>query len=113
VDEWDAARSVEYIAAEYGWTLDVVERLTSEQLVAYLDAATERERRTVESRFAERVEAARMGTVFASNLSAYRRWRGSVRRGTTVGPGLTGAALEAAVMRVADQFPSNVVRGAA
>lgn len=58
------------------------------------------------------VEAVRVGTVFAHDGKQYGKWKSS-NRARKGGGGLTGAALEAAVMRVAQQFPDNVVRGAA
>jgi hypothetical protein len=58
------------------------------------------------------VEATRVGTVFASNVKAYRKWA-NAKRTRRPGRGLTGDALERAVMGVARQFPGNVLRGAA
>lgn len=72
--------------------------------MVYLDAAADR----VDERFRSSVEAARMGTVFASNRKAYDQWR---RDAAPKGRGLTGDALEAAVRRIAEQFPDNVIRG--
>lgn len=52
-----------------------------------------------------------MGGVFATNLKAYRRWRS--RHTSAVGkrPALRGAALEAAIMGIAQRFPGQVIRG--
>jgi hypothetical protein len=58
------------------------------------------------------VEATRMGTVYASNLKAYRKWASAKHR-RRPSRGLTGDALERAVMGIAQQFPGNVLRGAA
>lgn len=50
-----------------------------------------------------------MGTGFAYDTKAYGKWR----RRPSKTPQLDGAALEAAVMRVAEMFPDNVERVAA
>lgn len=59
------------------------------------------------------VEAVRIGTVFAHDKRQYSRWQSRKKRIPKRGSGLVGAALEAAVMRVAELFPKNVVHGAA
>lgn len=58
------------------------------------------------------VEATRVGYIFSRNAKAYDKWAASKR---AKGPvrGLTGDALERAVMGIARQFPGNVVRGTA
>jgi hypothetical protein len=71
--------------------------------VLYLDAAVER----IDDEFRLQVEAARMGAIFAQDGKQYTRWdRGSKHKPR----GLTGAALEAAVMSIAQMFPGNIVR---
>ena len=50
-----------------------------------------------------------MGTVFASNGKAYAKWRRSIDRAAGQTVGLTGAALEAAVMALARTNPEYVV----
>jgi len=53
-----------------------------------------------------------MGSIFSRNQKAYDKWaRSAHRRPGTHARGLTGAALESAVMRIAEQFPDNVTRG--
>jgi len=57
-----------------------------------------------------RVETVRVGTIFAHDGKQYGKWK--TRQRTTRGQrGLTGAALEAAVMRIARQYPGNVIGG--
>ncbi len=51
-----------------------------------------------------------MGSIFSRNQKAYDTWARQAQRRTHA-PGLTGAALESAVMRIAEQFPNNVIRG--
>jgi len=56
------------------------------------------------------VEAVRVGTVLAHDKKAYDRWRSRPRTTAAArAKGLTGAALEAAVMRLAQIFPNNVI----
>jgi hypothetical protein len=69
----------------------------------YLDSARDR----LDADFRSSVEAARMGTVFASNANAYQSW--SRRTSVPEGSGLTGKALEVAIMNIAREFP--VIRG--
>jgi len=84
--------------------------LSDEQLLAYLDAAGDRRTRTARDGFESRVEAARLGTVFASNAKAYGSWRRKQdRQSPERQPVLVGAALESAVMNIARQFPGHVV----
>jgi hypothetical protein len=58
------------------------------------------------------VEATRVGHIIARDRKAYARWS---RRKQRARPqrGITGHALEAAVMRIQRRFPENVVVGAA
>lgn len=58
--------------------------------------------------FRDRVDATRMAYVFAHDGTAYRRWRTKVERQTSRQTGLTGAALEAAVMALAQTHPEYV-----
>jgi len=102
----------EYLAHAYGWAPEEVEeQLTDEQLVAYLDAATDRLVRDGQTAFENRVEAARMGTIFASDQRAYTRWRARVDRKAGRPRGLTGGALESAVSALALSHPEYVVVG--
>lgn len=78
-----------------------------------MDAAQDRVTARSSVDFDTMVESVRVGTVFAHDASAYARWRSKHRPGRKRERGLTGAALEDAVMRVAGMFPGNVVRGAA
>jgi hypothetical protein len=53
------------------------------------------------------VEAVRLGTVYAHDSKAYKRWRDrpkKVRRSS-----LSDAALESAIMNIGRLFPENVV----
>jgi hypothetical protein len=100
----------DFIAESYGWGRDYVDNvLTDEQLVAYLDAAQERIEVRGRSEFEGWVEAVRVGYIFARDGKQYDRWRTSSR--SRVKRGLTGAALEQAVMRIASMFPDNVQVG--
>lgn len=100
----------EFAAAEYGWAPQKVEEeLSDEQLVAYLDAATDRLTRTYERDFEANVEAVRAGTIFAHDKKAARKW--ARRRIAKTSRGLTGMALEQAVRGIAEMFPKNVIYG--
>jgi hypothetical protein len=105
----------EFTASEYGWTPEAVEAgLSDEQLVAYLDAASDRIRRRRTDEFDSLVEAVRSGTIFAHDRRAAAKWRRATReRGNRQQRGLTGAELEAAVANVARMFPGNVMTVAA
>lgn len=61
-------------------------------------------------RFDDAVEAARLGTIFAhpKAQNQYRRW--SQRRDAPKPVPLGDAALEAAILRIGQQFPGNVER---
>jgi hypothetical protein len=65
--------------------------------------------RTARADFDNEVEAVRLGTIFAHDRKAFGRWHrrreSKVRR-----PSLSPAALEQAVMRIAQMFPDNVQR---
>jgi len=51
----------------------------------------------------------RVGTIFAHDAKQYGKWRSRQRSSQRRQRGLTGAALEAAVARVAEMFPGNVI----
>ena len=57
------------------------------------------------------VEAVRAGMIFARNDKQYRRWRAKVRSKAGEAVGLTGAALEKAILGLAAQHPEYVVIG--
>lgn len=59
------------------------------------------------------VEAVRLGTIFAHDNKQHDKWRANKGRRHKPSRGLTGEALEAAVMGIARMFPGNVVEGAA
>lgn len=81
--EWTVIRAAEFVASAYGWGPDYIDnRLTDEQLVAYLDAAQERLTEEGRGRFTEAVEAVRAGTIFAHEAKQYDRWRADVARRT-------------------------------
>lgn len=109
-DGWDYSRAVESVAHAYGWGPDYVDAvLTDEQLIAYLDAHQERIQARAQADFDGWVEAVRVGTIFAHDNKQYGRWRAKARPSQR-SRGLTGEALEAAVGRIAQMFPQNVVR---
>lgn len=105
------ARAADFAASTYGWGPDVLERgLTDEQLVWYFEAAQERLERSTVAEFERLVEAVRIGTVFAHDSRQHSRWRSrAAAKGKHV-KSLSGAELEAAVMRVAAMFPGNVIQ---
>jgi hypothetical protein len=83
------------------------------QLVSLFDAAVNRRRRLRSVEFEQIVEGTRAGTILAHDKRAYQRWRSqSTARSGRPQRGLTGAALESAVMRVAQMFPGNVIAAA-
>lgn len=112
-DGYDLLRAVEFAAATYGWGPDYIELcLTDEQLVGIFDAAQDRLTDRSQSDFEAMLEAVRLGTVFAHDGRQYGSWRRSQpRRRGDRSSGLTGMALESAVMRIAALFPENVSRG--
>jgi hypothetical protein len=102
----------EFAAAEYGWPPATIEEaLSDEQLVAYLDAATDRLTRRRQDDFDVQIAAVRTGTVFAYNERAFGNWQRArdARDGRKVG--LTGAALEGAISHLARANPEYVVHG--
>jgi hypothetical protein len=58
------------------------------------------------------VEATRVGYIVARDRKAYTRWTNRKQRARPQ-RGITGHALEAAVMSIQRRFPENVVVGAA
>lgn len=98
----------EHVARAYGWSFQAVrESLTDEQLLAYLDSASDRLFRED----VERVESTRAAYVFASNGKAYTKWRRSIDRRLGQRIGATGAALEAQIMSLRVTNPEYVVVG--
>lgn len=95
----------EFAASAYGWTpARIAAELTDELLVDLFDAASDR----LDDEQRNRIEAARLGTLFAHNAKAYRRWAGaSRRRGRTTS--LTGQALERAVAGLAFAGGASVI----
>jgi len=57
------------------------------------------------------VEAVRAGTIFAHDAKAHRRWQSATPSAQPKGRGLTGQALEQAVMLLARTAPEYVVVG--
>jgi hypothetical protein len=111
-DEWAVSGVYDFIAREFGWGRDYVDDvLSDEQLVAYLDAAQERLEAEQRTQFDSWVEAIRAGTIFAHDDKQYGRWRTRPRKNARQQRGLTGAALEQAVMRIASIFPEQVIGG--
>lgn len=70
----------EYVCATYGFRspAEVDDGLSDEQLIAYLDAAIDRQAADFDSA----IEAVRAGTIFARDQKAYQRWSTGRRRGT-------------------------------
>ncbi len=102
----------EFAAAEYGWTpKEVEEELSDEQLIALLDAATDRRSERATADFESSVEAARVGYIFARDQKQYAKWRRSTERRNPRKVGLTGTELETAIRGIAQMFPENVIVG--
>ena len=84
--------------------------------MALLDAGQDRLIVEADRRFTEAVESVRIGTVIAQDRKAYSRWRTRRRhplaRTAADGGGLTGRALESAVLGLAATNPEYVVMGA-
>lgn len=87
--------------------------MTDEQLVEKLLAAGRRMEQTARQAFADAVEAVRVGMITAHNQRMLNRWRLAQRRAEAKAAqgsvGLTGAALEQAVMAIALRSPEYVV----
>lgn len=106
-DKRAVLRAFEFAARTYGWTADYIYRHeTKERVLAYFDVAHDRH----QQEFGEAVDAARLGYLFAHDPKAYQRWRRKSEGRSDRPASLSGAALEAAVMRVSEMFPDNVVR---
>lgn len=75
-----------------------------------LDAASDRIVERVTSRFTQMVEAVRAGSIFAHREAdtQYNHWRNRTAQRGDRSPGLTGAALERAVMSIAARNPGLV-----
>lgn len=98
------------MASTYHWSARHIEHeLTDELLVLYLDEETDRVRDRAQADFDRTVEAVRVGTIFAHDGRQYARWLAG-KPAAKRGRGLTGDALEAAVMGIAAMFPENVER---
>ncbi len=65
--------------------------------------------RRVRDEFHSAVEAARMGHIFASNLTAYNRWRQAVSQPLSAHN--DDRKIEGQIMRLAAEFPGSVIRG--
>lgn len=102
-DRWTLIRAAEFAAAEYGWAPGYIESgLTDEQLVAYLDASSERRAAAADGEFTTTVEAFRAGTIFGSDQRQYTRWRRDAdRRSGRQSPGTT-------IEQLARDFPDHV-----
>jgi hypothetical protein len=101
------------VAREYGWTAEYLDtRVTDEQVFAYVDAYNDRLEDETQAAFEAAVEAARAGAIFAKreNDRQYQSWRRK-RRSRHDKIGLTGQALETAIMGLAAQHPEYVVIG--
>jgi hypothetical protein len=102
----------EFAAAEYGWLPgDILDDLSDEQLVAYFDEAGERKAREADTAFESRLEAVRLGTVFAHDVKQYQQWR-STRARPQRQSATSDEALERAIYALASMFPDNVIREA-
>jgi hypothetical protein len=109
-----AFAAYEFLASEYGWSVAHVRAsLTDEQLVrVYLEPAQERVEERSRAAFDDMVEATRVGYIIARDRKAFHRWTNRRQR---VRPkrGLTGHALEQAVLNISRLYPDNVIVGAA
>jgi hypothetical protein len=107
------AKSLELISSQaYGWGPTTIrEELSDEQLVAYFDAAAERLRAEREAEFDSRVEAARLGTIFAHDAKTYQRWHR--RNAATEGRRRPAddQVIEHQIMQLASMFPGAVSFG--
>jgi hypothetical protein len=104
-DAFELVRAFEYAARTWGWTAAYInEHETDERLLAYLDAAEERD----EAEFRNRIEAVRLGTIFAHDAKSYGSWSRRARRAE---PAVSARSLEAAVMGLAATHPEYVVIG--
>lgn len=74
-----------------------------------MDAAYDRRGLRSGNDFESMVEAVRAGLIVAQDKKAYGKWKSARLQRGKPQRGLTGAALEQAVMRVAAIFPENVV----
>jgi hypothetical protein len=102
----------EWAAQAYGWGPTTIrEELSDEQLVAYFDAAAERLRAEREAEFDSRVEAARLGTIFAHDAKTYQRWHR--RNAATEGRRRPAddQVIEHQIMQLASMFPGAVSFG--
>jgi hypothetical protein len=104
----------EFAAAEYGWLPGtILDDLSDEQLVAYFDEAGERKARDADTAFESRLEAVRLGTVFAHDVKQYQQWRSTravARPRQSVAA--SDEALERQIYALASLFPGNVIREA-
>jgi hypothetical protein len=98
------------VAAEYGWTHRQIDRaLTDELLVLYVDSSVDRITGRVRAQFDSWVEAVRVGMIFAHDRRQYQRWlRQRPRTPGERSPGLTGAALERAILAIGAMHPDIV-----
>lgn len=102
----------EWASKEYGWTpTELEDRLTDEQLVAYLDAALDRTQREVDVRFRDRVEASRLGYLFAHDARSYAIWARNQPRPRRQSNVPSDDVIMAQIARLADLYPGNVIRG--
>lgn len=107
--DWERASTYVFVARDLNWGLgDVRRRLTYGQLHYYLAAAEERLVAEQRNRFETAVEAARVGYITARDQKAYGKWQRSLAKGHGRPVGLTGHALEQAVMGFALANPDLV-----
>lgn len=116
-DGWDATRAADYAASAYGWGPAELDRITDEQLVAYFDSAQERIERDSRNDYERRVEAVRIGTIFAHDSKQYASWRARITAPVALtasdGGGLSGAELDSAIDQLALRRPDLVMAAAA
>lgn len=82
--------------------------MTDEQLIEYMDTAQERIEHDAAVEHESMVIAVQIGTIIAHDAKALRQWQARSRRNKGEA-GLTGAALERAVMGLRARNPEYVV----
>lgn len=105
----------EFCAAEYGWSPDYIDtHVTDEQFALYVEKAAERKRQASFAELDRIVNGTSWGVAIAFDRKGRnaRKWqslrRKVMRDAGTHEKGLTGAALETAVMALASADPSLV-----
>ena len=112
-DEYGYTQGFERFAADYGWSPDyIVNHLTDEQFYLYLEKGSLRRNQEAWAEQERIVYGVNWGTALAHDQKgrARRKWQSLARKmsGRKESAGLSGAALEQAVMSLALADPSLV-----